>query len=455
MNQAIVWYGSIIRLMRRKDGAASSLQTAVVSVLIIAVNMATGIVCARYLGPDGRGDQFAMILWQGFLASMLTIGLPSSLLYQTKKSPQDASELYRTSLVLCMLLGITATAIGWLGIPFWMGGYKPEVIHFAQWTMLLSPLTLVHLVNQSALQARGDFVAYNRLRYMPQIVTLLVLVLLVLTHQLNVFGSSLAYMLPVFPLTIWAGIRMLRKDSAAVRTGFSIKKATTASRLLRYGIGAYGIDVMVTLSMYLDQVIVVGLLSSSELGLYIVALSLARMTGIIQTSIANILFPKASGLPREEALALTARVFRISLWFTLLATASAGVVAPYALKLLYGPLYEGGMDVFRIVLVEVVLGGSAMVLSQAFMALGHPGKVSVLQLLGQGLTVPLLFLLVPSLGLTGAGLALVASGAVKFLFMLIQFPRTFHIPFPSIWLRRDDVLWVRDTLMKREPTMLR
>ena len=68
-------------------------------------------------------------------------------------------------------------------------------------------------------------------------------------------------------------------------------------------------------------------------------------------------------------------------------TAAAGaciiLVGPQVLTLLYSAQYRSARrPVLRVLVVEVVLAGATTVLSQAFMALGRPGVVTVLQLLG-------------------------------------------------------------------------
>jgi len=77
--------------------------------------------------------------------------------------------------------------------------------------------------------------------------------------------------------------------------------------------------------------------------------------------------------------------------------------------------------VLRILVVEAVFSGATLVLSQAFMAMGRPGVVTVVQLTGLSLTVPLMVLLVPRYGIVGAGAALLLSTAGRFVCVLASF----------------------------------
>ena len=217
----------------------------------------------------------------------------------------------------------------------------------------------------------------------------------------------------------------------------------SARQLFAYGIRSYGIDLCGTMALYVDQALVVRLLEPGLMGTYVVALSLSRMLNAFHTSVVMVLFPKAVSCLPEEVAGMTSRAMRMS---TMLATfAGIGIVAlgPQVLSLLYGREYRGANVVLRILVVEVVLSGATLVLSQAFMALGRPGIITALQVTGLALTVPLMFLLIPRFGIAGAGIALLCSTIARLIFVLASFPifskcgcRTFCPNWRTCALRR-------------------
>jgi O-antigen/teichoic acid export membrane protein len=96
--------------------------------------------------------------------------------------------------------------------------------------------------------------------------------------------------------------------------------------------------------------------------------------------------------------------------------------------------------VLRVLAVEAIFTGVTWILSQAFLALGKPGTVTMLQGIGLALSFPLMIVLIPRLGLVGAGLALLVSTLVRFVLVAICFPWLLHLPPPSLFLERDDVV---------------
>jgi O-antigen/teichoic acid export membrane protein len=108
------------------------------------------------------------------------------------------------------------------------------------------------------------------------------------------------------------------------------------------------------------------------------------------------------------------------------------------MQLLYGSEYLAAVTVFRILTVEVVLSGTIWVLAQAFMALGRPGTLTLMQGIGLGLTVPFMLLLIPMYGLEGAGLALLCSTTIRLIFVLVCFPLILNVRPPSLIIARED-----------------
>ena len=66
------------------------IQSVAAKVMIIGINALTGIITARALRPEGRGELAAMILWPVFLASALSLGVPSALTFQLRRNPGEA-----------------------------------------------------------------------------------------------------------------------------------------------------------------------------------------------------------------------------------------------------------------------------------------------------------------------------------------------------------------------------
>lgn len=425
-------------ILKGRSSGAATMNTLLSRLFILAINVATGVITARILGPQGRGEQAAMILWPQFLAYTMTLGLPAALVYNFKRYPDEESELFSATLLLGTALGMVATLIGVVFIPVWLEQYSVEVISIAQWFMITAPLALLSITFIAAFEAQGDFAASNQARYLSVLNTLAILGVLAIAKVLTPFTAGLAYLIPGIPIFFWMLFRLWKRFQPHWHDlGASYK------RLLSYGLRSYGIDLLNTLAAQVDQVLVVGLLAPAAMGMYVVTLSLSRMLVVFQSSVVTVLFPKTAARPIEEVVALTGRAARVSTAFTILAAIPVMLLGPILLRLLYGAEYVGAVSVFRILIIETVLGGTSWVLIQAFMALGRPGTVTILQGIGLGLSIPLMLILIPVYGLVGAGLGLLCSTMVRLVFTLISYPLLLKVRIPSLVVTREDWYFVQ------------
>ena len=428
-------------ILQGRDSASATLQTVAARTLIIGVNVGTGIITARFLGAEGRGEQAAMILWPMFLANTLTFGLPTSIIYNLRKHPSDRSRIFAAALLLGTVAGLLATAIGIALMPSLLKNYSASSVGFARLLMLNSPIVLVQLIVLSTLEATGNFTASNRLRLLIPSITLCLLLALVLTHSFNPYTSALAYIVNGIPVFFWTLIQLWRKIKPQWQNLFP-----AAMMLLSYGFRSYGVSVLGTLSSNIDQAIVVGFLEPAAMGTYVVALSLSKILNIFHNSLSTVLFPNASARPLEEIVAMTGRAVRLNIAAMLSIGAVVIIVSPLLLSLLYGPDFINAVAVLRILIVQVVVNGAAMILAQAFMASGNPGIVTALQGVGLALSAPLMIVLIPAMGLTGAGLSLLISTTARFLFIIVLFPIVLKKSPPSLILNKGDINYLKQKL---------
>ena len=425
----------------------NTVRTMAFSVGILVINVMTGVITARLLGPEGRGVQMAIILWPQFLAFTTTLGLHASLLYHVKKDPGNEGAFYHSSVLMTLLTGSAGIVIGLLALPLWMADQSHASITASLSFLAVIPFMHLFFLHNALFRAREEFSLFNRMRYMSPLITLFLLLAFMTMGVLTPYMAALAYMLPYLPVSLFAMIRSLR----LYRPRFPAIKRVSGS-IFRYGLGSYGIDLLGNLILYMDQIILVGLLinAPSALGLYVVAVSLSRMINVFSTSIIMVLFPKASGLPEQEAALLSLRVFKISTLLALLVSGVVMLAAPLVIGILYGKAFLASIPVFRLLLLDVVIGGAALVLGQAFMAAGKPAIVSISQAIGLVIIVPLLFYLVPQYGIIGAGVGLLVASVARLIYMLVCFEKKFKFGYAALWLSTSDLVWFKGLLSNRK-----
>jgi O-antigen/teichoic acid export membrane protein len=429
---------------KQLSSTSAFVQSAGAKLLTIGLNAATGILTARALAPAGRGELSAMILWYIFLASVFSLGIPSALTYRLRRHPEQVSELSGAALLFALGISVVAGAVGFIGLPHWIPQYSPQVIFFARVFLLNTPVAVFAVIGRAALESQGDFPASNLSLVGAPSLTLAGLLLLLSLHTLTPVSAAWCYVLSGLPPLIWMSCSFCR----AVRPSFRHLRRS-APLLLSYGIRSYGIDLCGTLSLYVDQALVIRILRPSLMGTYVVALSLSRMLNVFHNAVVMVLFPRAVSRPAREVLDMTGRAVRMTTFATTLCGAGIMLVGPHLLALLYGAEYRGAAAILRILVIEVVLAGATQVMSQAFMALGRPGVITILQAIGLLFTIPLMLVLVPRFGIEGAAFSLLLSTCARFAFVLASFPRFLNLPRPALLPRRADLLFLFDEVSRR------
>ena len=181
-------------------------------------------------------------------------------------------------------------------------------------------------------------------------------------------------------------------------------------RLSHYGFRSYGVDLCGILAVYLDQALVVGLLSASSMGIYAVALSLSRVISAIHASVAMIVFPRVVGLAPEAMVAAVGRSARVGTIASTIVGLAVVAAGPALLGVVVRRVVRPPAGVILPILVaEAIVAGLAQVLLQGFLAAGRPGVATMVLGLGLAGSVPLFLVLVPAFGVVGASIALLGA----------------------------------------------
>lgn len=428
------------RFVGAKTGASAIAQTAVANIAVQGGNIVSGVITARALGPGGRGSLAAIIMWPQFLAYALTLGIPVATVYFLKRQPERASELSGAALVLSVLFGVLAALIGVAVIPYSLHTYSPETVRFAQVWVIVTPLALCAVTITAQVQAAGAFTNYNLFRVLSPLSVLIILVAEKVSGRLTANSAAVAYLLAGTPATIWIAIWVWKHFRPTFRSVVPASKL-----LLGYGVRAWGIDLLGTIAAQIDRILVVGMLNPESMGLYVVAQSAAGVLAILPNAVIPVSLPRSSGRTKEEIVSITGRAARMTLVVMILASLPLFLFGGFLLKLVYGTKFTGASLVLPFLVIEAIFGGLTSVLSQAFLASGFPGTVTLLQACGLVTSIPLLYWLIPIFGVKGAGCALMLATILRFIFIMLNFPYRLGVRPPGIIIRRHEIL----TLLRR------
>lgn len=159
----------------------------------------------------------------------------------------------------------------------------------------------------------------------------------------------------------------------------------------------------------LDQLVMIPLLPPRELGLYVVATTVAVIGTAPAAAIATVVFPRIAA----GGLHVLGPAFRVTTLLLLVTQGIVAVAAPFVVPVAFGSSFEAAVPLILILLPAWMLTALTPLLAHALAGSGYPGAASNAQILGLVCTAVGLAISLPRLGATGAAItSLVAAAAV-------------------------------------------
>jgi O-antigen/teichoic acid export membrane protein len=424
-------------LLTARGTSAAAAQTMIARTLILGINILTGVFSARLLGPAGKGEQVAIIAWAQMIPFCVTLGVPASLLFHAKSNPRDESRLFSAALLLAAGSGIVAGALGAAALPFWLRHFDHRAVLCSQLLMLSVPYSVIFYVAQSVMDVRSKFALENLMAMLIVFLTVLALLALYVTGEVNSVTVALAYALPgpaIGVFGVFYAIRVARPQFRKLRQ--------SAHTLLHFGLRYYVGDLFTVLVGFADQVLITGFLPAHMLGIYVVTASLCRMLSLVQQSITVVLFPRVVGQPLHSIVEDVQRAARVNVAISILPAALIGLGAEPLIKLVYGPGFAPGTAIVWMLLAESLLGGVARILSQAITSVGRPGMVTILNSVQFAVSVVLALALLPRFQIVGVAAAMVTGTSLRFALTAAFYPLVLHARIPRIIPGRGDLMFI-------------
>ena len=398
--------------MPRGSFLSQVLVTAVANVLMAGLAVLTGILSARLLGPQGRGELAAIQLWPTLLLLLSELGMSDALVYYSAREPRAGLGYLATAVIMALATCVPVMVIAYAAMPLFLATQSWAVISAARGYLFLLPVNALFGLSYHILRGRGDFSAWNAARLIAPIVWLIVLLLgwglgkhdprFYAFSYLSLFAMSLMLVLGLVVKRIEGSFR---PDVAKVR------------RLLGYGLACLLSGIPRLISSRLGQVMIAASLPAEMLGLYVASVAWSMMVNPLVSSISTTVSPRvASEGDRDRQCQIFAQASRATVLVSVLVTPGTIVCTPLILPVLFGRSFASAVPI-----ACVLLGGAAIAnindtLGQGLRGFGFPSWAARAESVGAFVSVIVLLLLLGPLGMSGAAVASVmGSASVMFI----------------------------------------
>ncbi len=418
----------LVALGRRSLSSAARRATAgtlLTSALIQLSLVVTGILAARSLGVEGRGELAFLLLAPRVVVLLGSIGLPLALTYYIARRPDSTIALLRsiasTAFIQAILLVAVTAIILIVGLPTENG----DLITAALIILPAVPARLVHVYALGIVQGQKRFVPFNALRASSTVIYAIAFLALFLIGNPTLVTIAIAWTASFMAAAAYGVVTAAR--------GLSVRREqASASRKDMVDFGLKGVLGWVSPidGLRLDQAIIAFFLSPVALGLYVTAQAFITLPRFVAVSVGSVAYPSLAATPWSPE---AQRSWRRYVWFTVALTGGVvgvlSLAAPWIIPFAFGAEFADAVGATRLLLLATFLWGIRRILTDGARGLGLPGLGSLAEISSWVSLVPALAVCVPVWGYDGVAGALVFSSAVSLIVMLHGLARRRRMPF--------------------------
>jgi O-antigen/teichoic acid export membrane protein len=402
-----------------------------VNAVALAAAVVAGPITARALGAEGRGELAAIIAVLTIGPVLFDLGLGQWLARERARGGRR-SDLLGAALPIALCGSLAGVALA-VPVSQLLGAGRPVVTTFLLIGMLLMPVSvLLHVLVGLAI-GESRWRLYAATRVVGSVVPVLAIVALALAGWLTVASAAAAYLLG----GLLGGLLLLQRVRGIGRLSFHRDRARGAAG---FGAKSWLSQVAGTANNRLDQALMAGLVSSRQLGLYAVAVTIASITHGLSLAVSSALFPRIAEGDREIA----ARSCRMTTCFVLVVGGALAVASPAMIPFVFGGEFDDAVPMVIVLLVASVPLAASVVLAAALVAANEPGAAMRAELVALAVTIPALVLFVPGTGGLGAATISLIAYALRLAVALRSARRAFAAPWWSFVLpTAGDMSWLR------------
>lgn len=356
--------------MQRKATTRDYLATTTAQIGLLGLGLVSGVVLARFLGPEGRGQLALLLLFPMLAGTFLHFGVPQAL----ARSMSSCDEMNSGS---ALLFGITFSAgMSLLAsiVAIFVGKYVlngisafASIFAFCSFFYLLSPFVV------TVMRVRGLYIQLSIMNVLFSLSALLVIIFLAVSGINEYEYFAVASILSTVLLCCIAPALLLRK-SAATNGGLGSVKVVA---LMRSGFAQYVPHLSFAAFQSADRVLIGTQFDASSFGYYVVALSLAAPLFVLSDAISQVAFiDAAKSVSVEESLELETK-FALTATLCMFVWGALALFSPFLIIFLFGEQFGEAAQIVWVVMLSYALMGLSRLLSSFLLGSGHTGPVFV------------------------------------------------------------------------------
>ena len=356
-------------------------------------------ITARWLGPSGRGQMAAALVWANvfYLCSYASLNFVA--MHHASSSAGDRGWLPATMGTLLVFAG-GMSVVGWIvaaGLWLWSGGsvYGAIPLPVLVIALLTVPFLILEQYANGLLLGIGRLDVYNRALVAAKTAVLL-LVGLFFFLRLGIAAAVTATLVGQIAISV-AGLPLVFR-AAGGRLTFDGK---LLRQMLKRGLQLHPSNAAMYLYAYSSVLLINHYIGAAQTGLYHLAMQLVDVMLVLPIAANLVLFSKATTVGPEKVWSFQRRILVGMLALMTVGCLAAAILAPYTIPLLAGKAFAPSVRIFRWLLIAVWVGTITAIMMPQWITRGYFTAISVVNVGAVILNLTAGFLLVKPFGING------------------------------------------------------
>lgn len=420
--------------------------TFVTRVLTLIAGLATSVIIARLLGPEGKGIYALAILLPSLITAFTNLGIGSATVYYIGRGKYPHKEVFGNNVVMSLTLGVFSMAIGLVIIYFFRDPVFSGISRrYLLLTLAVIPSNLFFSYTTNVLLGLQRIKEYN-LAAIAQTASFLGLIAITLWGlSAGITGAILAGIMANLLVNLLLFFWIKR-----ITSGISFQlNRNYIKDISLYGIKAHSSNLLSFLHLRLDILLIGAFMNPLVVGYYSIAVGVTEKLWLLSQSTSTVLFPKvASEKDEKRRKEFTPIVSRNVLFITALGALVIFFFSRWIIVLLFSEAYLPAVRPLQILLIGTVAVSVSRVLGNDFAGRGQPMLNTYLNIIATGVNLSLNILWIPRFGIDGAAWATTVSYSIAMTCALLVYSKVSGNPWAKVLLpqRTDWALYRRTGL---------
>lgn len=394
--------------------------------IMIFFGLASSIITARYLGPEKNGIIAALLVYPGLFMTVGSLGIRQSTTYFLGKKIYSEDEIKTAITQIWMFTTVISLIICFVLMRSFSN--SGENILWVLLALAPVPFSLFNTYNSGIFLGNNDIKTFNKINWIPSLLSFLGLVIFVVALKLKVSGALTAAIAgPLFMACI-----LLFKNkfiqSFSFNYNWNIIKAMLSLGVV-YAVALF----IINLNYRIDIIILDKLSTPFELGIYSKGAAITQYLWQIPTVLSTIVFARSAVSKNANDFSMkVAHLLRLSFILVTILAFFLIFLSPFVILIMYGNEFFGSIKILQILLPGVIILTIFKVMNMDLAGKGKPwiSMKAMVPALIVNVTVNLF--LIPKYGGMGAAISSTLSYSLAGVLFLYFYSKETQIPVSTI-----------------------